>query len=228
MDNPAPPSERFRAQLLEAMLPITGAQGWTHAALLAAAESAGLSEGERLLAAPRGPLDMIDAFADWGDAVMARRLENTDLLRLKIRERVRTAVLARLEALAPWKEAEAKAVQAMIRPFRAGEGAGFVWRTADRIWKLLGDRSTDENYYSKRAILSGVLASTTARWLADSSDDLTATKDFRDRRIENILQFERLKARAKPMGMMAAAAVGAAARNLGKGDKRINRSAIRR
>ena len=210
----APPSERFRAQLLEALMPIAGVQGWTPDALKAAADAIGLSEGERLLAAPRGPLDMIDAFADWGDAEMARRLENTDFLRLKIRERVRTAVLARLEALVPWKDAEGKAVQAMIRPFRAGEGAGFVWRTADRIWKLLGDRSTDENYYSKRAILSGVLASTTARWLADQSNDLTATKDFLDRRIENIMQFERLKARARPMRMMAFAAVGAAARNL--------------
>ena len=159
---------------------------------------------------------MIDAFADWGDAAMARRLEDTDLLRLKVRERVRVAVLARLEALAPWKEAEARAVQAMIRPFRAGDGAGFVWRTADRIWKLLGDRSTDENYYSKRAILAGVLAATTARWLTDSSDDLTATKDFLDRRIENIMQFERLKARAKPVGLMAVAAVGAAARGLAR------------
>lgn len=210
------PSERFRARLLDALMPIAGEQGWTPASLAAAAEAAGLTEGERLLAAPRGPLDMIDAFADWGDAEMARRLETTDLLRLKVRERVRTAVLARLEALAPWKEAEGKAVQAMIRPFRAGEGAGFVWRTADRIWKLLGDRSTDENYYSKRAILAGVLASTTARWLADPGDDLIATREFLDRRIENIMQFERLKARARPMGVMAVAAVGAAARGLAR------------
>ncbi len=212
----APPSERFRAQLLEALLPIAAEQGWTPASLKTAADSIGLSEGELGLAAPRGPLDMIDAFADWGDAQMAMRLETTDFLRMKIRERVRTTVLARLEALAPHKAAEGKAVQAMIRPFRAGEGAGFVWRTADRIWKMLGDRSTDENYYSKRAILSGVLASTTARWLADESDDLTATKDFLDRRIENIMQFERLKAQARPAAAMAVAAVSAAARNLGR------------
>ncbi len=212
----APPSERLRARLLEALLPIAADQGWTPAALRAAAAAIGLSEGEMLLAAPRGPLDMIDAFADWGDALMAARLENTDLLRLKIRDRVRTAVLARLEALAPHKEAEARAVQAMIRPFRAGEGAGFVWRTADRIWRLLGDRSTDENYYSKRAILSGVLASTTARWLADDSGDLTATKAFLDRRIDNVMQFERLKAQARPAAAMAVAAVGAAARNIGR------------
>ena len=211
------PSERFRARLLDALLPIAAEQGWTPASLQAAADSIGLSEGELGLAAPRGPLDMIDAFAEWGDAQMAARLETTDLLRLKIRERVRTAVLARLEALAPHKQAEARAVQAMIRPFRAGEGAGFVWRTADCIWKLLGDRSTDENYYSKRAILTGVLASTTARWLADESDDLTVTRAFLDRRIENIMQFERLKARARPAAVVAVAAVSAAARNLGRG-----------
>jgi ubiquinone biosynthesis protein COQ9 len=211
-----PPSARYRARLLEALMPIAGERGWTPAALAEAASSAGLTEGELALAAPRGPLDMIDAFAEWGDDEMARRLEQVDLLRLKIRERVRTAVLCRIEALAPWKAAEAKAVQAMARPFRAGEGAGFVWRSADRIWRLLGDRSTDENYYTKRAILAGVLASTTARWLADSSNDLAPTLAFLDRRIENVMQFERLKARARPAAAMAAAAVGAAARGLAR------------
>lgn len=211
-----PPSARYRARLLEALMPLAGEQGWTGEALKAAAAAAGLSEGELQLAAPRGPLDMIDAFAQWGDDEMARRLERVDLLRLKVRERVRTAVLARFEALAPWKGAEAKAVQAMVRPFRAGEGAGFVWRTADRIWRLIGDRSTDENYYSKRAILVGVLASTTARWLAEAGEDDTATRDFLDRRIDNVMQFEKLKARARPAAAMATAMVGAAARRLSR------------
>ncbi len=198
-----PPSERLRARLLEALLPIAAEKGWTQATLKEAADSLGFSEGELCLAAPRGTLDMIDAFADWGDAEMARRLESQNLLSMKIRERVRAAVVARLEAIAPWKAAEAKAVQAMIRPFRAGEGAGFVWRTSDRIWRLLGDRSTDENYYSKRAILAGVLGSTMARYLADASGDMTRTLDFLDRRIENIMQFEKLKAQAAPAAAMA-------------------------
>jgi ubiquinone biosynthesis protein COQ9 len=209
-----PPSARLRARLLEALLPIAAGHGWTPASLKAAADSAGMSEGELMLAAPRGPLDMIDAFAQWADDQMAASLEQQNLLSMKVRERVRTAVLARLEALAPHKAAEAKAVQAMVRPFRAGEGAGFLWRTADRIWRILGDRSTDENYYSKRAMLVGVLASTGAKWLASDGEDMTATQDFLDRRIENIMQVERLKARAKPAAMMAVAMVGAAARNL--------------
>lgn len=210
------PSARFRARLLDALMPIAGEQGWTPAALQAAAEMAGLSEGELALAAPRGPLDMIDAFAEWGDDQMETRLGRANLLAMKVRARVRAAVETRLQALAPWKAAEAKAVQAMARPFRAGEGAGFVWRTADRIWQLIGDRSTDENYYTKRGILAGVLVSTTARWLASESEDMTPTLEFLDRRIENVMQFERLKARAKPAAAFAAAAVGAAARGLAR------------
>lgn len=211
-----PPSERLRARLLEALLPIAAEKGWSQGTLKEAADGLGFSEGELGLAAPRGTLDMTDAFADWGDAEMARRLESQNLLSMKIRERVRAAVVARLEAIAPWKAAEAKAIQAMIRPFRAGEGAGFVWRTSDRIWRLLGDRSTDENYYSKRAILAGVLGSTMARYLSDTSGDMTRTLDFLDRRIENIMQFERLKARAAPAAAMAAAAVGEAAKRFSR------------
>lgn len=207
-----PPSERLRARLLEALLPIAGERGWSAATLKEAADGLGFSEGELQLAAPRGTLDMIDAFADWADAGMAARLENVNLLSLKIRERVRAAVVARLETIAPHKAAEAKAVQAMIRPFRAGEGATFVWRTADRIWRLLGDRSTDENYYSKRAILVGVLGSTAARWLSEKSDDMTGTLAFLDRRIDNVMQIEKLKAQARPAGLMAVAAVGMAAK----------------
>lgn len=207
-----PPSERFRARLLAALLPIAAEKGWSTATLREAADSLGFSEGELQLAAPRGTLDMIDAFAEWGDAEMEKRLERVNLLSLKIRERVRAAVVARLEAIAPYKAAEAKAVQAMIRPLRAGEGAVFVWRTADRIWRLLGDRSTDENYYSKRAILVGVLGSTTARWLSEPGEDMTRTLEFLDRRIDNVMQIEKLKAQARPVGLMAVAAVGAAAK----------------
>lgn len=210
------PSERLRARLLEALLPIAAEKGWSAGTLKEAADGLGFSEGELLLAAPRGTLDMIDAFADWADAGMAERLEKVNLLSLKIRERVRAAVVARLETLAPWKAAEAKAVQAMIRPFRAHEGASFVWRTADRIWRLLGDRSTDENYYSKRAILVGVLGSTMARWLADPGEDMSRTLEFLDRRIDNVMQIEKLKAQAAPAAAMAAAAVGAAAKAFGR------------
>jgi ubiquinone biosynthesis protein COQ9 len=102
--------------------------------------------------------------------------------------------------------------RALAQPFRAPEAARLLWRTADRIWRALGDASTDENFYSKRAILSGVLASTYARWFTDRSPDHAETWAFLDARIENVMQFEKFKARLKPISEGVQTAVGVAAR----------------
>jgi ubiquinone biosynthesis protein COQ9 len=177
-----------------------------------AATAAELTEGEMALAAPGGVVDMIDAFADWADQQMLEALAGHDLLSLKIRARVRLAIWSRLEALEPHKASEGKAIAAMARPFRAQAGAAMVWRTADRIWTALGDRSTDENFYSKRAILTTVLGTVTLRWLADRDPLHAETSRFLDQRIDNVMQFERIKAQLPPLETIAAAAWGAAAR----------------
>jgi ubiquinone biosynthesis protein COQ9 len=206
------PSARFQIKLLEAFGPEAARLGWTEAALKSAAVAAGLSEGEAQLACPKGVFDLFDAFADRADQAMLARLEDLDLGAMRYRDRVRAAVQVRLEAQAEHKEAARAMTRALARPDRAPEAARLLWRTADRIWKALGDTSTDENFYSKRTILSGVLASTYAHWFGDTSADHESTWAFLDARIENVMQFEKLKARLKPLGDAAQTAVGIAAR----------------
>ncbi len=206
------PSARFRARILEAFPAHAAEKGWTEAAFRAAVEEAGLSEGEAALACPRGAFDLFDAFADRADQAMLAALEDLDLGAMKIRQRVKAAVQVRLEAQAPYKEAARAMTRALAAPLRAPEAARLLWRTADHIWRALGDTSTDENYYSKRAILSGVLGSTYARWFTDNTPDHEETWAFLDARIENVMQFEKLKARLKPLSEGVQSAVGVAAR----------------
>ncbi len=207
-----PPSIRLRACLLEAFVTEAARSGWTEAALKDAAAAAGLSEGEAQLAAPQGVRDMADAFAARADEAMLAALAGLDLTSLRIREKVRAAVRARLEAQAPYKGAARAMTRWYARPSRAPEAGKLLWRTADLIWRALGDASTDENFYSKRAILSGVLASTYARWFADDSEDSAATWAFLDARIENVMQFEKVKAQARRFSGLGEAAVRMAAR----------------
>lgn len=209
---PETPSDRFRAQILEAFPPHAARLGWTESAFRAAVTEAGLSEGEAALACPKGAFDLFDAFAARADAAMLERLDELDLGAMKVRQRVRAAVQVRLEAQAPYKEAARAMTRALAHPLRAPEAARLLWRTADLIWRALGDTSTDGNYYSKRAILSGVLASTYARWFGDDSAGNEATWAFLDARIENVMQFEKLKAQLKPVGEGVETAVGVAAR----------------
>jgi ubiquinone biosynthesis protein COQ9 len=209
---PDTPSARFRTRILYAFPAHAARQGWTDAAFKAAVAEAGLSEGEAALACPRGAFDLFDAFAARADQAMLERLEELDLAAMKIRQRVRAAVQVRLEAQASYKDAARAMTRALAHPLHAPEAARLLWRTADLIWRALGDTSTDENFYSKRAILSGVLASTYARWFSDDSPDHEATWAFLDARIENVMQFEKLKARLKPVSEAVQSAVGVAAR----------------
>jgi ubiquinone biosynthesis protein COQ9 len=196
---PETPSDRFRERLMCVLPTEVAAKGWTDAALRSATVEAGLSEGEALLALPNGVVDAMDAFTDRADQAMLAALTEADLPRMKIRGRVACAVRERIAAQAPHKEAASRLSIALALPQKAGLGPKLVWRTADRIWRALGDPSTDFNFYSKRAILTGVLASTYARWFTDDSPDHAATFAFLDERIDNVMQFEKLKAQAKPV-----------------------------
>lgn len=209
---PLAPSQRLRARLLEVLPAHVGALGWSVAALQAAAREAGMTEGELALAAPDGVVDMIDAFTDRADQAMLAALAEADLKRMKIRERVTFAVQQRLLVQAPFKAAAQKVTLALALPSRASLGPRLIWRTADRIWRALGDPSTDFNFYSKRAILAGVLASTYARWFTDDSADHAATFAFLADRIGNVMQIEKLKAQAKPLAEAAGLWAGLAAR----------------
>jgi ubiquinone biosynthesis protein COQ9 len=206
------PSARFRARILEVFPAHAARAGWTDAAFKAAVAEAGLSEGEAALACPRGAFDLFDAFANRADQAMLDGLADLDLGKMRIRDKVRAAVQLRLEAQGPYKEAARAMTRALTRPTRAPEAARLLWRTADCIWRALGDVSTDENFYSKRAILSGVLASTYARWFSDDSADHANTWAFLDARIENVMQFEKFKAALKPVSARVQEAVGVAAR----------------
>jgi ubiquinone biosynthesis protein COQ9 len=175
--------------------------GWTRAAFDTAARAAGLSPGEAQLAAPAGALELLEAFAHWADDRMVEGIEGLDLGRMKIREKVRAAIRLRLEAMDPVKHAALRGARLLAMRRLAPLAARLGWATADRIWRALGDASTDGNYYSKRAILTGVHAAVFARWLVDSSPGHADTWSFLDRRIENVMQFEKLKARAGMAGL---------------------------
>ncbi len=206
------PSARFRARILEAFPAQAAEKGWTDAAFRAACEEVQISVGEAALACPRGAFDLFDAFADRADQAMLARLDELDLPSMRYTQRVKAAVQVRLEAQAPYKEAARAMTRALANPIRAPEAARLLWRTSDRIWRYLGDTSADENFYTKRAILSGVLGSTYARWFSDNSEDNTDTWAFLDARLANVMQFEKFKARLKPLSEGVQSAVGIAAR----------------
>jgi ubiquinone biosynthesis protein COQ9 len=65
------------------------------------------------------------------------------------------------------------------------------------MWYAAGDKSTDFNFYTKRATLAGVYSATLLYWLNDRSAGSEATWAFLDRRIDNVMAFEKLKSQVR-------------------------------
>lgn len=181
-------------RLTQAALPHAGFDGWTDETLRQARKDAGLGAEAVLLAAPRGALDLIAHWSSQMDQEMLGRMEVADLKSMKIRQRVTFAVQARLEAIGSFEEAARRARARLMLHDAASLGAELIWATSDAIWRRLNDPSTDFNWYSKRAILSAVYTSSLSVWLNDETPDKAKAKAFLDRRIENVMEFEKAKA----------------------------------
>lgn len=196
--------DQARERLLAAALPHVPFDGWTEATFRAAVADSALDGAIARALCPRGGIDLAVAYHKAGDARMMERLGETDLSALRFRDRIAQAVLFRLEGAD--RELVRRGSALFALPQHAGEGAGLIWGTADAIWRALGDTSNDLNWYTKRATLSAVYGSTVLFWLGDTSDDGQATKDFLNRRIDNVMQFEKAKAamRDNPIGRVLA------------------------
>lgn len=178
------------------MLELAGTEGWTRAALDKAAANAGLSAGQVLLAYPNGVADLLDELSRRAAGAAAARLKRADVAAMKVREKVRAGVRAYLDALAPHRPAVKRATGTPANLLTGPKG---LWAAADAIWTALGDTSTDSNWYTKRLILSGVIGSTLLCWIGPAGDsgDEAEVDAFLDRRIGDVMNFEKAKAKLR-------------------------------
>jgi ubiquinone biosynthesis protein COQ9 len=186
-----------RDQLIEATLPDVPFDGWSEAALKNAARRIGVDDDELSALFPRGGRDAVAAFSHWADRGMIEALADKDLPAMKVRERIATAVRARLALLETHREAVRRALALLALPQNVGLGLKLLYDTVDAMWYAAGDTATDFNFYTKRGLLAGVYAATTLYWLDDRSADGEATHAFLDRRIADIMAIPRAGARVR-------------------------------
>ena len=143
---------------------------------------------------------MIDAWFQAIDEQMAAKYSADELAAMKVRQRIKALVEARLDILYADREGLRRAVAILAAPPHLRRAAKMGWRAADRMWRLAGDTATDYNHYTKRTLLSGVYGSTISVFLDDESENFAETRAFLDRRIENVMQFEKVKAKVTGRG----------------------------
>ena len=188
-----------RARILEAALPLVPYKGWGHATWTGAVEESGLDIREARRVFPRNCLDLALEYEATLDRDMVRKLEDSgsELESLRYRDRVVLAVRTRFDLSD--RDVLRKSAAYFALPHHAAPAAHALWRTADTIWNALNDTSRDVNWYTKRMLLSGILASTSLFWFGDDSKDQSETWEFLDRRIEDVMRIERGKSRLRDL-----------------------------
>ncbi len=185
-----------QARILDAALPAIVFDGWTLATLENAATSIGLTAFDVKRAFPNGVADALALFSSRADEQMLAALAaDYDLANMKIRERIATCVMVRLRQNTQHREAVRRALGFYALPWNASAGLTALYATVDAMWRAAGDTSTDYNFYTKRALLAGVFTSTVKVWLDDVSENLADTEAFLRRRIENVMEIEKAKAK---------------------------------
>jgi len=201
-------ADEAEQRVLDEALRLAPKLGWNTGLVSRALAAAGLSEAEGQLLLPEGPRDLVALLSRRHDAVALGKLQAFDLAALKIRQRIREGVVARLDAAQEHADVLRPLAAFLAFPTNLALALRLTWESADVLWRWAGDTATDENHYSKRAILSGILISTLA---VDMASGRASAFTHLDARIDNVMAFEKWKAGLKPMDL-ASELVGALAR----------------
>ncbi len=191
-------ADEAEQRVLDEALRLAPKAGWNAGLVSRALAAASLSEAEGQLLLPEGPRDLAALLSRRHDAAALQRLAAFDVAALKIRQRIREGVIARLDAAQQHADVMRPLAAFLAFPTNLALALRLTWESADALWRWAGDTATDENHYSKRAILSGILVSTLAVDLASGRDSALSHLDAR---IDNVMAFEKWKAGLRPMDL---------------------------
>ena len=186
--------DALRLRLAPAIAESAVFDGWTDAAVAAAAEAEGVDPALARFAFGGGAMAMITAWIARIDADMAEALPQVQLSNLSIRERIRRLVQFRLESLIGKEEALRRALAIMAMPQNLAASTRLGWSSADKMWRMAGDTATDYNHYTKRLTLGAIYTATLSVFANDTSEDHADARAFLDRRIDGVMKFEKAKA----------------------------------
>lgn len=189
--------------LIDAALIHVPFEGMNDRALLAGARDIGLAPDVARVLVPGGGAGLAAAYHRRGDRRLRAWLAASPP-QGRFRDRIAAAVRHRLEIADPELVRAGAAVLAL--PGNAALGARLLAETADAIWDGLGDSSGDVAWWTKRASLAAVYGATALYWLGDRSEGRAETWAFLDRRIGEVMGFEKVKARAGRLPGVAVAA----------------------
>tara|TARA_Y100000034_G_C6847963_1_gene384345 strand:- start:550 stop:1200 length:651 start_codon:yes stop_codon:yes gene_type:complete len=190
-------NDRLRQNIVQTVLEESAFEPFRLSVILSYLKQKNVSEQQFEALYPDGLPQLAQDISDFFDKEMLGKLPTKKPEDMRIRDAIELGVLTRLEVMMPYKGAVQTLTQYWGKPWTGLKAGKAIWSTVDNIWNWAGDTSTDYNHYTKRSLLSGVLASTYLYWVSEDDPDLQKTQGFLARRIENVMQLGKVIGRFK-------------------------------
>ncbi|XP_054862333.1 ubiquinone biosynthesis protein COQ9, mitochondrial isoform X2 [Amphiprion ocellaris] len=199
--------EQLQSRILTAALEFVPLHGWSMEAIAAGAETLGLSSASTGMFY-NGAGDLVLHFIAHCNSqlteILAEQHKQVQLGQAepkKTADFLREAVETRLRMYIPYIETWPQAMSILLLPHNIPDSLKHLSSMVDDIWYYAGDRSTDVsgsslnvrpttsqmNWYTKRAVLTGIYNTTELVMLQDSSPDFQDTWSFLDNRIQDVV-----------------------------------------
>ena len=198
---------QIKFDLVRSMLPHVPFDGWSFEALEQGAIDIGFEKKQSIDGRmeiyrdlfKNGSIDFIDIFSELIDEEVTCNYQLITNKPQRVPEKVKTIILMRLSLCQKYKEAVRSSIPLTALPKNSKKSISLLYRTCNSIWRMVGDKSTDFSFYTKRISLATVYSSTLLFWLNDTSKDQEQTSFFLDRRLNDIGKISNLK---KPFSLM--------------------------
>ena len=178
-------------RLAEATAPFVADLGLNRMSVNAGAKAAGFNEAERDLIAPNGAADIAAILWRGFDETALGSEAGTVAAGMNIRDRIGYLLNAWLDAATTNEALAHRLIGCLMLPSHLGLYRRLLWATGDRIWRLAGDKALDENHYSKRLIVCGILGTALMTRLTRGRE---AQIEQIARNIDGVMTFEKFKA----------------------------------
>ena len=194
-------NNQIRFDLIRAMLIHVPFDGWTWEAMEQGAIDIGYEKkktsSERIKIFKglfkNGSIDFIDIFSQIIDLEVKENYNSIESKPERVPEKIKKIIMIRLHLCQKYKEAVRSSISLSAIPVNTKISLNILYRTCNSIWRIVGDKSTDFSFYTRRISLAAVYTSTLLFWLNDKSNNNIETECFLDRRLKDIGKISILK-----------------------------------
>ncbi|MGI9461145.1 MAG: COQ9 family protein [Alphaproteobacteria bacterium] len=182
-------------QIIERVLHHTEYDGWGDDALHHATKDIKCDNNLAQVIFPDVPKSLLIWASGYVDNIMIEWLKANKPE--KITATIFHGLMFRYRHVKKWRGGLSRAAIVLTSPAHIITASELTWTTADRLWRTAGDDSNDFNHYSKRFLLSGIIAATLPVYLNDKTDDLVDTEKFLKNRLDDIKTINTTKTKIK-------------------------------